>query len=181
MALATYTPYPMPNLSFETIWNNYPSSDPCVDAKTGKVPAGFSNQCAIRVGYALEKSGVSFASFHGNRCPCGPKTGGMVAGAQELANWLGPKRFAGCPNAENYTGKDAFDKMAGRTGIVFFSHYWQREGETGTTRTGDHIDLWNGSRLTAYSSWARVHLGIAWDGLWSDFRRAARVQFWPIA
>ena len=173
----------MPNLKFETIWNNYPTSDPCVDTKTGKVPSGFSNQCAVRVGYALERSGVSFASFHGKRCPCGSSTGGMVAGAQELANWLGPKRFAGCPNAETYTGKDVFDKISGKSGIVFFANYWQRDEEKGKgdARSGDHIDLWNGSRLTSVTSWARIHMGISWDGLWSDFRRSTRVLFWPIA
>jgi hypothetical protein len=105
----------------------------------------------------------------------------MVAGAQELANWLGPKRLAGCPNAESYTGKAAFDRISDRTGIIFFANYWQRHGETGDARSGDHIDLWNGTRLTSAFSWARVHLGISWDGYLSDFRRSTRVLFWPIA
>ena len=131
----------MSNVTFETIWRNYPDESPCVDNKTGKPPAGYSNQCAMRVGYALEKSGVSFASFLGKRCPCAPKDGGMVAGAQELANWLGPNRFAGCPQAESYTGRDVFDNINGRTGIIFLANYWQRDDEKGSTRTGDHIDL----------------------------------------
>jgi hypothetical protein len=168
------------DVKFETIWQNYPDEHPCLDPKTSKPPKGYSNQCAMRVGYALEKSGISFASFSGKRCPFGPRNGGMVAGAQELANWLGPNRFPGCPKPETYTGKDAFEKVGGRTGIIFLANYWQREGETDSTRTGDHIDLWNGSRMTAYSSWLRVHLGIAWDGLWSDFRGASKVLFWPI-
>lgn len=106
--------------------------------------------------------------------------GGMVAGAQELANWLVPKRFDGCPEAQAYTGKDVFDRISDKSGIIFFANYWQREGETGDSRSGDHIDLWNGSRLTSVTSWARIHMGISWDGLWSDFRRSTRVLFWPI-
>ena len=171
----------MAGVTFDTIWKNYPDGHPCVDKKTAKVPAGYSDQCAMRVGYALERSGVSFASFHGKRCPCAPRTTGMVAGAQELANWLGPTRFSGCPRPEAFTGSIVFERIAGRTGIIFLANYWQRPGETGATRTGDHIDLWNGSRMTASSSWFRVHLGISWDGLWSDFRGATRVLFWPIA
>lgn len=168
------------NVKFETIWQNYPDGHPCIDPKTRKPPKGYSDQCAMRVGHALEKSGVSFASFNGKRCPCSSKHSGMVAGAQELANWLGPKRFPGCPKSEAYTGREAFEKINGRTGIIFLANYWQRDGEKDSTRTGDHIDLWNGSRMTAYSSWFRVHLGVAWDGVWSDFRSASKVLFWPI-
>jgi hypothetical protein len=167
-------------IKFQTIWDHYPSDDPCRDPSTGKVPDAYSNQCAIRVGLALEKSGVNFSSFKGGRCPFGAKDGGMVAGAQDLANWLSMPRFAGSPRPETYTGKTAFKAIDGRKGIIFLANYWQRQGETGTTRTGDHIDLWNGSRMTARSSWFRVQLGISWDGRWSDFRRATKVLFWPI-
>jgi len=45
-------------IKFETIWKNYPGDSPCRDKKTGNIPPGYENQCAIRVGYALEKSGV---------------------------------------------------------------------------------------------------------------------------
>jgi hypothetical protein len=74
-----------------------------------------------------------------------------------------------------------FEKIAGRSGIIFLANYWQRGGEAGTTRTGDHIDLWNGSRMTEYLSWLRVHLGVSWDGRWSDFRGSPRTLFWAIS
>ncbi len=170
----------MTAIKFETIWDNYPHDTPCRNKNTGDVPPGYENQCAIRVGYALEKSGVSFASFRGNRCPGAPKNSGMVASAQQLANWLGPNRFSGCPKAERYTGKDAFDKIEDRTGIIFLADYWQRSTDKGLARTGDHIDLWNGSRMTSFFSWFRVHFGISWDGLWSDYRLASEVLFWHI-
>ena len=133
------------------------------------------------ISYALEKSGVLFSSFHGGRCPNTPKNGGMVTSAQELANWLGPSRFSGCSKPETYIGKDVFDKIENRTGIIFLANYWQRTTDKGSARTGDHIDLWNGSRMTSFSSWFRVHLGISWDGYWSDFRRASKVLFWYIS
>lgn len=73
-------------VAFADLWNNYPSDDtPCRD-KSGNVPSGFQNQCAIRVGTALEKSGVLFTTFTGLRCPSAPKNSGRVAGAQALAN-----------------------------------------------------------------------------------------------
>jgi Type VI secretion system (T6SS), amidase effector protein 4 len=88
-------------VTFDIPWKNYPDGHPCVDRKTGRAPEGYSDQCAMRVGDALERSGVSFASFHGKRSPCAPKSTGMVAGAQELANWLGPTRFSGCPKPDS--------------------------------------------------------------------------------
>lgn len=172
----------MTAIKFETIWKNYPDDEtPCRDKKTGNIPPGYENQCAIRVGYALEKSGVSFASFRGGRCPSASKNSGMVASAQDLANWLGPNRFPGCPKPETYTGKDAFEKIEDRTGIIFLANYWQRPADKEKARTGDHIDLWNGSKMTSALSWIRVHLGISWDGYWSDFRLASKVLFWYIA
>jgi hypothetical protein len=172
----------MGGIAFKTIWDNYPDGSPCADIR-GKVPAGFDNQCAVRVGLALEKSGVSFKSFKGGRCPLGPKDGGMVAGAQALANWLAPSRVSGMGAPERYKGADvqiAFDKIADRTGIIFIANYWKRATDTGSARTGDHIDLWNGSRMTAWTSYLRVHLGISWDGLWSDYMGASEIIFWPI-
>lgn len=167
-------------IQFKTIWDNYPKSDPCIDRKTGKPPAGFDNQCAIRVGYALERSGVSFRTFNGARCPVGTRTSGLAASAQGLADWLKTRPFRGCPAPEKFDGKHVFKKIEDRTGILFLADYWQRPGEKGERRSGDHIDLWNGSRLTATSSWFRVHFGISWDGLWSDYRRAPRALFWHI-
>jgi hypothetical protein len=169
----------MATIKFETIWKNYPAEPPCRD-KLGKIPPGYENQCAIKVGYALERSGVSFASFKGGRCPHAAKQSGLVASAQELANWLQTPRFAGCPKPETYTGKTVFEKIEGRTGILFLANYWKRTTDQGDARTGDHIDLWNGSRMTAYSSWVRVTFGISWDGLWSDYRLASKVLFWNI-
>lgn len=168
-------------IAFQTIWDNYSGDSPCIDRKTGKPPPGYDNQCAMRLGYAMEKAGVSFASFRGGRCPCAPKNSGMVASAQGLANWLKTRPFRGCPDYEKYTGQTVFENIKGRSGIIFLANYWQRKTDQGLARTGDHIDLWKVDSMTATSSWFRVHLGISWDGVWSDFRLATEVLFWPMA
>jgi hypothetical protein len=167
-------------ITFETLWKNYPSDPPCHDPRTARIPPGYENQCAMRVGYALEKSGVSFRSFRGAHCPGAARDSGLVANAQELANWLRARLFHGCPAPMEYTGVEAFGKIERLTGIIFLADYWQRPTDRGPARTGDHMDLWNGSRMTAFSSWFRVHLRLSWDGLWSDFRLARRVVFWHI-
>lgn len=171
------TPGPV---TFETLWKNYPESNPCVDPKTGTPPPGYENQCAIRVGRALELSGVSFKSFRGSVCPAPKHTPGMAAGAQQLADWLKKQPFPGCGKPENFVGSNVFERIRGRTGILFLANYWQRAGEQGKARSGDHIDLWNGSRLSSLSSWFRVHLGVSWDGLWSDYRLASKAIFWHV-
>lgn len=119
-------------LKFTTLWENYPAHV-CV-GKNGRDKPGYENQCAIKVGNALAKSGVSFATFSGGMCPGMPKNQGMVASAQALADWLQKAKIEGLGKSELYSGKDAFEKIKGRTGIVFLADYWQRPGEKGTPR-----------------------------------------------
>ncbi|WP_429267926.1 T6SS effector amidase Tae4 family protein [Paraburkholderia sp. EB58] len=40
------------------------------------------------------------------------------------------------------------EKETGRTGIIFFGSYWRRCLKE-KDPSDDHIDLWNGERLTA--------------------------------
>jgi hypothetical protein len=66
---------------------------------------------------------------------------------------------------------------------IFFKDYWQRKGETGETRTGDHIDLWDDKKLAslgAFESFLRVNIGFSIDGWFSDFGNAKQVLFWEI-
>ncbi len=68
-----------------------------------------------------------------------------------------------------------------RTGLVFFQNYW------GPGMQGDHIDLWNGSRLTDRGSWLRIHARIGSFGIHSilsdvsDMEKAQAVWFWQLA
>jgi hypothetical protein len=68
-----------------------------------------------------------------------------ILAAAELADWLELQPFVGCKKAEQVTGADWYDKVAGRTGIICFEDYYTPSGGSG----GDHIDLWSGSKMTA--------------------------------
>ncbi len=81
-------------------------------------------------------------------------------------------------DGEHYE-KDFDDKK----GIIFFADYWQRKNETGQTRTGDHIDLWDDKTLASlgtFESFVRVNIGLSIDGWFSDFGKAKQVLFWEI-
>ena len=145
-------------LKFKNLWASYPSSPPYIDPKTGKPPAGYSNQCAIKVSVAIHGAGIEMKSFTPKVIGVDAKHFGMVTIdgkntatlASQLATWLKLQPFCGLPQKpENITGADWEKKVNGRTGIVYFSDYWMRETDRAGQPTGDHIDLWNGKRLTA--------------------------------
>lgn len=103
-------------MTFEELWKNYPKnkSDYQHNAKEIK------DYCAIKVSISLIKSNIQLkGSFKGAFC-WGCKDGGIHAiRAQELANWLKKRPFAGCPKVEIITGKEFRKKLNERTGIVF--------------------------------------------------------------
>lgn len=180
-------------LTFEDLWRNYPNDPPCV-GDGGSPPPGWDNQCAVRLGVALERSGVSFKTFKGGRCPTGPRGGGMVASAQSLATWLRARPFVGCPAVQIVHAPTWKIAVTGRTGIVFFQDYWRRRGEGSGNGSGDHIDLWNRDSLTpSWASFMRFTLGIDRlpnlnpftrsddnQNVYSDLGRSSSVLFWPI-
>ncbi len=173
-------------ITFEELWNKYPSKDlKHINAKTKKDE--FGNHCAINVSEALYQNGIKLKSFRGvkcyHKCPSGKNI--HVLRAQELANWLKKRPFAGCPKALEYTGETYEDKVNGKTGIIFFKDYWQRNGETGDTRTGDHIDLWNENELASIgliATWIRrtfSEFSENWLDM-SDLKKSKKVLFWEI-
>ena len=128
-------------LSFEHLWNNHPTvagnDNPC--STNGKV--NFSNQCAIRVGVALTKSGVNTKHIPGvTHCWHHPASEGHVIRAEELAKGLTKVNLAGL-------------------------------------KPVDKLDLWNGSRLTDWTTWLRIQLHLSLDGVWSDYRESNAVWF----
>ena len=156
-------PKPEP-VRFAALWAAYPSSKPYVDPKTGKVPEGYDNQCAIKVSVALAEAGTKLDSFKGASVTI--KGVKIAIRAQELAAWLKAQHIDGVASVpETITGDDWEKKIKGRTGIVYFADYWARGNEK--VPTGDHIDLWNGSRLTASgfteADLARIHAPIGLD------------------
>ena len=141
-------------ITFNELWKNHPTlADNELPCRTnGKV--NFLNQCSIKLGVCLSRCGVNTSNMPGiTHCGYHPKSQGHVIRAEELANSLTQYPIAGIQKVEPKAFKD---KLAGRTGIIFFKDYWQREingkKEEFRNRSGDHIDLWNGSRLTDWFS-----------------------------
>lgn len=185
---------PSTPLTFSTLWDNYPDDPPCVDANGDKI---YDDQCAIKLGTALAKSGVSFDKFPGPRCMANPpKNNGMVLRAEELATWLKSRPFKDCPAVRILTtGKGFQTALHGQTGIIFFKDYWYRKnnGKEETSPTGDHIDLWRRDRLTpSFETFLRFSLGIGHvrnllhplsphNNWYSNLEDAKQVWFWAIS
>lgn len=173
-----------PKVSFAALWSGYPSSKPYVDAKTGDPPKGFENQCAIKVSVSLHAAGIEMRSFKASHVMIRERRAAIRA--EDLAAWLQQQQIDGIASpARDITGADWQVKIKGKTGIVFFADYWAREGEA-KRPTGDHIDLWNGSRLTASGlqgaavTLLRFGLGIDSGPGFSDLGKASRILFWEV-
>ena len=113
--------------------------------------------------------------------------------AKQVSDWLHLRPFAGCPTPETVTGEDWQEKVKGRTGILFFGSYWRRSLKE-KDPTGDHIDLWNGDRLTPSTQttlrfdvdipniWNPLSvLGVGPENLFSNLADAKQILFWEIA
>jgi hypothetical protein len=168
-------------LVFTTLWSNYPNSKPYVD-KSGNPPKGYENQCAIKVSQALQLSGVDMASFKGATASVAGKR--LVIRAEELATWLKKRKIPGVGSPLNITGADWQDKAKNKKGIIYFANYWKREGEK--SPSGDHIDLWNGSRLTASGfegtvvTLLRFGLGVSSGPGFSDLGKSTEILLWEM-
>lgn len=155
---------------FVTLWKNHPivtGEGPLLDTRQ------YPNQCAVKLYAALQRSGVNMRTFSG-QLSWQKNVPKYAIRAQDLADWLASPASPIHSKVEKYSGKDAFEKISGRTGIVFFQNYW------GTGNQGDHIDLWNGSRLTDWVSWVRIYARFRSYGLGTDYRKAESIWFWPL-
>jgi len=168
-------------ITFENLWDNHATwSSPC----STKGKSNFDDQCAIRIGVALAKCGYDVTQLkHAGKldfCWFHPKEEGHILRAEEFALALDRTRISGIGTTQKIIPGAGFNKrIKGKKGIIFLKDYWARSGET-TNPSGDHIDLWNGSRLTARTSYFRVQWGITWDGEWSDYHRSKEVWFWEV-
>lgn len=160
---------------FVTLRANYPKDDPC-DARNKNGEPLFKNQCAIRVGYALKKSGISLAGFPEARKCWVHKGHDHILAAKELADWLDRGSVSQIAKSLDVTGADWRDKVLNMKGIICFEDYYPANNNSG----GDHIDLWDGSSLTGLGSWLRTRFNIVVPGFWSDFRKAKRIRFFEV-
>ncbi|MEG6503057.1 MULTISPECIES: type VI secretion system amidase effector protein Tae4 [unclassified Desulfovibrio] len=167
-------------ISFSELWGNFPTGYPC-DENT------YEDQCAIRVAVALQRCGASFKTYRGATCGL-HKDEKHALRAEELANWLNKRYLANWPAPTDITGTDWQKKADGKTGVIFFKDYWLRKGER--YPSGDHIDLWNGSRfpITSAPSAAmnilRFGLGVGsidlFDIQYSDLAGASKILIWEL-
>ena len=126
----------MPLITMQKVWDSHPYQTPSVGWPCD--PKLFVNQCAIRMGVALDGAGLSTTSFLGARCYAHLKHSPRhVLRAQELANWLA-RQTAKVGTVKKHKKKVTSADFQGKTGIVFIKDGW------GAT---DHIDVWNGRKL----------------------------------
>lgn len=106
------------------------------------------------MGECFEKSGISTKTWAGARCWHHKGNEKHILRAEELANALTQVEVSGMKKVEKYSGKDGFAKIKNRTGIIFFRNYY------GPGNQGDHIDLWNGWRITSLDSVIYIYTGL---------------------
>lgn len=166
-------------LNFAALWDAYPGlfddDNPC-RLKDGHM--AFDNQCAIRLGTALAKCGYDVTKLQAQFCWHHPKSAGHIIRAEELANALKRRPPPGVFPAIKIEVENFDSVLQGVSGIIFFKDFWRRDNEGFVNRSGDHIDLWNGTRLTSYFSYFRVHFDVHWSGVFSDYFDSNEIWFW---
>jgi len=168
-------------LTFNTLWNNHPKifgdDAPCRTQGT----KNFSDQCAINLGVALRRSGANLNGLFGVRyCWQHPKSEGHVLAAEEMAKALSRTMIPGLRSMKKIKPQEFEEELIGQQGIIFLKDFWRRGGETFGNRSGDHIDLWNGRRLTDWLSYPRIQWGFSIEGTFSDYHDSREIWFWRI-
>ena len=173
-------------VTFQKLWENHPTitdnDNPC--KTNGK--SNYPNQCAIRVGASLAKRGVNISRIP-EALHCWhkhDKSLGHIIRAEELANGLNRHIIPRLQKAVKGSPDDFAKKLSGKRGIIFFKDDDQRTNngkkESVRNRSGDHIDLWNGSRLTNWFTWVKIQAEFSWEGSFSDFGKSKEVSFWRV-
>lgn len=126
---------------------------------------------------------IDMESFHGAYVAVNQHHAAIRA--QELAAWLKLQDTSRSAARARVDSRPEWqEKIKGRPGIVYFADYWRRPAEKDST--GDHIDLWNGRRLTASGlegtlvTFMRFGLGINSGILYSDLGSARAILIWEV-
>lgn len=166
-------------VTFNQLWANHPTNTgeqhPC---RTLGI-ANFENQCSIRMGVCLRRSGVQVAAIRGALTCNQAKLTGHGKGdmhyirARELAKALRNTSIPGIgPVYSLSNASDFANELDGRRGLIFFNGYWWRHTDT-SRPTGDHIDLWNGWRTTA-------KMLFPWFGWLGGYNKSSSIWFWEV-
>jgi len=147
-------------LEFNKMWTWHPANRGIISPCTTGGEVNFENQCAIRMGECFTRAGISTASFEGARCyPGHNHKQSHILRAEELAKWI--KKTQHIFGRVNIKKAVSSSEYRDKTGILFLLNFW------GAGNQGDHIDLWNGSRMTR--------------GAPEYFTAAQEVWFWEVS
>lgn len=142
--------------NFAAIWKNHVGRAYVCDNSV------FGNQCAMRMGEALEKSGVRLKGITLKRCnnysnKFKDHKPGHIRSAQELANvfYRRPSLLGPGVKKKIYSGSidNNLSSFKGKKGMVFIMNGW---GNT------DHIDIWDGNLMRLKGSANTVDYRKAW-------------------
>jgi hypothetical protein len=120
--------------SFDKLWASHPGP--------GTRPCRFQNQCAVRMGIALEGAGIDMSGYTGRRCWYKGHSPGHIISAEELAKWLktaGP--FHQLKIYRRWRIRVTSKDFKRKRGIILIQNAYGSDG------SGDHIDLWDGHLL----------------------------------
>jgi hypothetical protein len=146
-------------LRFDDMWKAHPLNwsvpEPAPFKKDDGVTRLYEDQCAIKISIALQDGGLAMGTFKGATAKRPVRQlGRTVRGAlraEEVAKWL--TLAIGKPES-SLGGSAVIERLKGKRGVVFFKDFWQREvpgtpptSEAFGNRSGDHIDLWDGTRI----------------------------------
>ncbi len=179
-------------VQFVDLWRGHPVNEsvltPClaprelINLEKKQVAQGlpvFSNQCAIRMGVSLRRSGVSHSQLSGcSTCGVHAKEDMHFINANQLANGILRANLPGFAPVKKITGPQVarfYPELLGKTGVIYVQDYWRRSTDTGRA-TGDHIDVWNGYR----SSTKWLMEWFSWVGYYSNYAHAGEIWFWEV-
>jgi hypothetical protein len=153
-------------VAFATLWENHPANlaEPAIEpCRTASGVRAYDNQCAIRLGLCLSRSGISLMSFRGAFCWYGHGRQHPLRVA-DMGTWLNSASatFVGTATKQRRANAHPISHYdyAHRRGIAMWLNFW------GAGNQGDHIDLWDGEYVA--------------HGDPDYFERSQEVWFWDI-
>ena len=126
------------------------------------------------MGHALQASGFEVTSLNVRLCWHHPKRSFHSLAAEELAKAINKASITGIGKVRKLKSNNFTTPIKGKKGIIFFKDFWKRSGESFRDRTGDHIDLWNGHKLTG------SYFFTFWSNYFHTYDDSKEIWFWPV-